>query len=92
VEVSGQLQALAALLPRVRAPSTHCIGGWVGLRVGLGALHCPSLELNPGQPAHSPHSVVSKLTELPQLLKCVHDVKTHNLLLKVVWDKYKYNV
>jgi hypothetical protein len=33
--VSGQRHALAALCPGERTPSTHCTGGWVGLRAGL---------------------------------------------------------
>jgi hypothetical protein len=35
MEVSGQFQAPAALPVRVRAPGTHCIGGWVGPRAVL---------------------------------------------------------
>jgi hypothetical protein len=34
MEVSGQLHILAALPPG-KEPSTHWIGGWVGLGVGL---------------------------------------------------------
>jgi hypothetical protein len=36
MEVSGQLHALAALLPR-KAPATHWIGGWEGPRIGQDA-------------------------------------------------------
>jgi hypothetical protein len=32
----GQHHTLAALYPGERTPSTHCTGGWVGLRAGLG--------------------------------------------------------
>jgi hypothetical protein len=35
MEVSGQLHAPAALPPRERAPDTHCIGVFVGLRTVL---------------------------------------------------------
>jgi hypothetical protein len=35
MEVSGQLHAPVALPPRERAPGTHWIGGWVGLRAVL---------------------------------------------------------
>jgi hypothetical protein len=38
MEVSGQLQALAALPPRERAPDIHWIGGWVGPRAVLDAV------------------------------------------------------
>jgi len=37
--VSGQQHAPAALYPRER-PGTHCTGGWVGPRAGLGGLVC----------------------------------------------------
>jgi hypothetical protein len=33
--VSGQRHASTALCPGERTPSTHCTGGWVGLRAGL---------------------------------------------------------
>jgi hypothetical protein len=33
--VSGEIHALAALLPGERAPSTHCIGSCMGLSAGL---------------------------------------------------------
>jgi hypothetical protein len=36
--VSGQLHALAALLPGKSAPGTHWIGGWVSPRTGLHAV------------------------------------------------------
>jgi hypothetical protein len=35
--VSGQRHAPAALYPRGKNPRYHWIGGWVGLRAGLGA-------------------------------------------------------
>jgi hypothetical protein len=37
MEVSGQLHAPVALLPRKEPPNTHQIGGWVGHRVSLNA-------------------------------------------------------
>jgi hypothetical protein len=47
-------------IPGERAPGTHCIGGWLGLRAGLNAvekrkfLTLPGLELRPlGRPARS---------------------------------------
>jgi len=72
MEVSGQLHASAALTPREKASSTHCIRGWVGSRAGLGRgneekkflLH-PFLELNTGRPARTLFTI---LTELPQLV------------------------
>jgi hypothetical protein len=45
--------------PGVRAPRTHCTGGWVGPRAGLDAegrgkeAFCPCRESNPGNPARS---------------------------------------
>jgi len=36
--VSDQLHVPAALAPEERAPGTHWIGSWVGLRGGLDAL------------------------------------------------------
>jgi hypothetical protein len=56
MEVSGQLQATAALLPRKRAPNTHWRGGWVGPRAGLDAvdkrknLALPGIESEPSSP------------------------------------------
>jgi hypothetical protein len=52
--------------PRIRAPSTHWIGGWVGPRSGLDAvverkIPCSHQELKPGHPTHS---LDTKLTEL----------------------------
>jgi hypothetical protein len=38
MEVSGQFQAPAALLPGPRDPGTQRIGGWVGPRGGLDAI------------------------------------------------------
>jgi hypothetical protein len=35
---SGQLYAPAALAPKKRAPGTHWIGDWIGLRAGLDAV------------------------------------------------------
>jgi hypothetical protein len=32
MEVSGQIHALAALIPKEKAPGTHWIGGWVDPR------------------------------------------------------------
>jgi hypothetical protein len=53
LEVRGQLHVPAAL-----PPGTHWIGGWVGPRVGLGAVEknkiFHSWESNPSHPAHSP--------------------------------------
>jgi hypothetical protein len=68
--VSGQLHAPAALCPRERTPSTHCTGGWVGLRAGLdtevrGKILCPCRESNPDRPVVQ--SVI-RLNELPRLL------------------------
>jgi hypothetical protein len=42
-------------LPREKDPSTHCTGGWVGLRAGLdtevrGQILCPSRGSNPDRP------------------------------------------
>jgi len=43
--------------PTKEPPCTHWIGGWVGTRVGLGAVvkrknHYPCRESNPCRPAH----------------------------------------
>jgi hypothetical protein len=38
MEVSGQLHASDRFTPRERAPVTHLIGGWVGLKAGLDAV------------------------------------------------------
>jgi hypothetical protein len=44
--------------PGERTPGTHCIAGWVGLRVGLdtearGKILCLCWETNPGHLVHS---------------------------------------
>jgi hypothetical protein len=54
-EVSGQCHAPAALSPQERAPSTHWVGGWVGLRAVLdtevrGRILCLCWGSNPGHP------------------------------------------
>jgi hypothetical protein len=59
MEVSGQLHAQGALLPRERAPGTPCIVGWVGPRAVLDAVvkrKIPSLrrESNPRTPIVQP--------------------------------------
>jgi hypothetical protein len=57
MEVSGQIHAPAALPPGKEHAGKHLIGGWVGLRAGLGAVECrkkipcPCRESNPGRPA-----------------------------------------
>jgi hypothetical protein len=63
MEVSGQLHALAALTPG-RAPGTHWIGGWMGLKASLdvvGKKKNPCWELNPSCPASS---LVTTITDL----------------------------
>jgi len=53
MEVGGQRHAPAALPPGKR-PGTHCIGGWVGPRVGLygcGKSRPPSGVRSPDRPA-----------------------------------------
>jgi hypothetical protein len=52
MEVRGQLHALAAFTPRERAPGTHWIGGWMGLRAVVDTvvkrkIPSPCWELNP---------------------------------------------
>jgi hypothetical protein len=59
MEVSGQLHAPAAFTPRERAPGTHWIGGWMGLRAILDAVvkrKIPSShqESNPRTPIIQP--------------------------------------
>jgi len=44
MEVSGQLHAPAALLPRKESPGTHWIGGWVGPRAGILTVTYPSQD------------------------------------------------
>jgi hypothetical protein len=60
VELKGRLHAPAALPSVKKAPGTHLMGGWVGLRVGLDDVErrkfliLPGLELRPlGRPARS---------------------------------------
>jgi hypothetical protein len=53
----GQYHAPVMLYPQERTPSTHGIGGWVGLRAGLdseatGKILCLCQELNPGHSKH----------------------------------------
>jgi hypothetical protein len=60
---------LRPLYPGERDPGTHCIGCWVGPRVGLDVVAkiknpCPCPESNSG---HLACSLFTILTELPQL-------------------------
>jgi hypothetical protein len=59
MEVSGQLHAPAALLPRKEPPATHWIGGWVGPRAVLDVvvkrkIPSPHRESNPRTPIVRP--------------------------------------
>jgi hypothetical protein len=38
MEVNGELHAPVDLLPKGKAPSSHCVGGWVGPRGSLDAV------------------------------------------------------
>jgi hypothetical protein len=59
--VSDQCHASAAHYPGERTPGTHCTGGWVGPRAGLGTddrgkILSPLPEIeprSPGRPARS---------------------------------------
>jgi hypothetical protein len=57
MEVGGQLHTPVTLPPGDEAPSTRCIGGWVGPRADLGIVENKKIlhyqELNPDCPAHS---------------------------------------
>jgi hypothetical protein len=58
MEVSGQLHAPAALLPRERAPGTHMVVVWEGPRAGLKTvserkISTPCRESNPDSPARN---------------------------------------
>jgi hypothetical protein len=69
IEEVGQLQAPRYFIPGKRAPGTHWIGGWMGPRASFYMVLkrkncCPCWESNPSHPAHS---LVTILTELPQL-------------------------
>jgi hypothetical protein len=66
MEVSGQLHAPAASLPRERAPGTYWIGGWVGPRAVLDAMvkrkiPSPYQESNPRTPIVQPVKVKIKV-------------------------------
>jgi hypothetical protein len=83
MEVSGQLHAPAAL-PRETAPGTHWIGGWVGPqgRSGRGGEEKISLNLRGiKQPAHSPVTVLTKLSQLYDHGAARKYVKTSELLI-----------
>jgi hypothetical protein len=70
MKVSAQLYVPAALLPgKNPIVHTHCIGRWVGPRLGMDAVAkrkntCLCRELNYGRPARRS---VAVLTELPWL-------------------------
>lgn len=66
MEVNGQFHALGKL-PKERVPCTHCIGGWVDLRVGLDALDkrkssCPSSTEPDSSVAWSPYYDIPFIT------------------------------
>jgi hypothetical protein len=58
--VGGQRHAPAALPPGKR-PGTHCIGGWVGPRAGLGG--CGKSRSPPGFDPRTIHPVASRYTD-----------------------------
>jgi hypothetical protein len=60
-QVGGELSAssLGCFTPRERAPSTHCIRGWVGPRAGLYAMEREkSLSSNRNQTMDHCYTVV----------------------------------
>jgi hypothetical protein len=77
------------LYPQERGPGIHWTRGWVGLRASLDAvvrekkktLHCPCWESNP---SHIACSLVTILTEQPQLLRC-SSIEFHQHLLIFFW-------
>jgi hypothetical protein len=61
MEVGGQFHAPTALPPMERAPATHWIGGWVGLRAVMDAVvkgktPSPRRESNPRTPIVQPRA------------------------------------
>ena len=60
MRVGGQLHAPAALPPGKR-PGTHCIGGWVGPRAGLGG--CGKSRPPPGFDPRTVQPVSSRYTD-----------------------------
>jgi hypothetical protein len=69
--VGGQSHALPALSPGGRA-STHCIGGWVGSRAGLGG--CGKFRLPPGFDPRNVQAVASSYTDraIPVIYVCLY--------------------
>jgi hypothetical protein len=64
MEVSGQLQALATLIPD-KDPGTHWIEGWMVPRVGLDTMAKTKIPF-PSPASYLAHSLVI-MTELPWL-------------------------
>jgi hypothetical protein len=75
MKVSGQLHAPTALPPKIKAPATHCIGGWVGHGACLDAvvkrqIPSPSRHSNPRSSSPQPSTVpLSYLGCLPMQVK-----------------------
>jgi len=76
MEVCGEWSASCpgCYTPRDKAPNTHCIGGWVCPRTGLGVMEkekIPPLPLLGIKPWSSSPCLAITLTELPQLQKII---------------------
>ena len=78
MEVRGQRQT-RALYPQQRAPITHCPGGWVGPRVGVGGYReektsRPRRVSNPEPPSPQRITTATTLSASPGLTHDVTDV------------------
>jgi hypothetical protein len=60
MKASGQLHAPAVITPRERAPGTHWIGGWVGLRAGLDTVVKRKIP-SPRRESNPDHAIVQPL-------------------------------
>jgi hypothetical protein len=101
--VSGQNHVPTALYPHERTPSTHCTGGWVGLRAGLdtevrGKILCPYRGSNPVRPVvqsvvrHYTDRATRLLRLMITMIKFPHTQFVRNWGVYVfIWKKRRWN-
>jgi len=85
--VRGQRYTPAALYP-LETPSTHCTGGWVGLRPGLDK--CGKSRPQPGLDSRTVQLVAIRYTDWATRTTCLHKIMLKQMLsLTKHYNTYK---